>query len=93
VAIRQLESGVCELKRLYVRPSYRKDGIGRLLVERAIQEARSAGYSQMRLDTLPSMHAALALYRRLGFLEIAPYTGNPVEGAVFLELQLEPSSS
>jgi ribosomal protein S18 acetylase RimI-like enzyme len=88
VALRPLEPEICEMKRLYVRPAYRSDGVGRLLAERVIHEAAMAGYRRMRLDTLPTMEAALALYRRLGFQEIAPYTANPVKGAVFLELQL-----
>jgi ribosomal protein S18 acetylase RimI-like enzyme len=91
IALRPLEPGTCEMKRLYVRPAFRTHGIGRVLVDRVIQEARQAGYQHMRLDTLPSMVAALALYRRLGFREIAPYYENPVEGAVFLELQLDRS--
>jgi putative acetyltransferase len=90
-ALRPSGSGVCEMKRLYVRPAYRASGLGRLLVERIIWGARQAGYKRMRLDSLPSMHAAIQLYRRLGFQEIAPYTTNPVEGAVFLELQLDPT--
>jgi ribosomal protein S18 acetylase RimI-like enzyme len=89
IALRPLEPGTCEMKRLFVRPAFRTHGIGRVLVDRLIQEARRAGYRQMRLDTLPSMATALALYRRLGFREIAPYYKNPVEGAVFLELALE----
>jgi putative acetyltransferase len=89
IALRPLEPGACEMKRLYVRPAFRTHGIGRVLVDRLIQEARHAGYRQMRLDTLPSMATALALYRRLGFREIAPYYKNPVEGAVFLELPLD----
>jgi ribosomal protein S18 acetylase RimI-like enzyme len=93
VALRPLEPEICEMKRLYVRPAYRSDGVGRLLAERVIHEAAMAGYRRMRLDTLPTMEAALALYRRLGFREIAPYTANPVKGAVFLELQLNRPSN
>jgi ribosomal protein S18 acetylase RimI-like enzyme len=92
VALRALDPGVCEMKRLYVRPDFRSHGIGRALVDRIIQEARQTGYRHMRLDTLPSMAAALVLYRQLGFREIAPYYQNPVEGAVFLELQLDGSA-
>ena len=89
VALRPLEPTVCEMKRLYVRPAYRAQGIGRILVSHLIEEARQAGYEHLRLDTLPSMTDAQALYRRLGFQEIAPYYKNPIEGAVFLELQLD----
>jgi putative acetyltransferase len=91
VALRPLEPGVCEMKRLYVRPAYRTGGVGRLLVERVIHEATTAGYRRMRLDSLPAMETALQLYRRFGFREIAPYTSNPVKGAVFLELLLDRS--
>jgi ribosomal protein S18 acetylase RimI-like enzyme len=93
VALRPLEPDICEMKRLYVRPAYRSGGVGRLLTERVIHEAVTAGYRRMRLDTLPTMETALQLYRRLGFREIAPYTANPLKGAVFLELQLNRSSN
>jgi ribosomal protein S18 acetylase RimI-like enzyme len=91
VALRPLEPDTCEMKRLYVRPAYRSGGVGRLLAERVIHEAATAGYRRMRLDTLRTMETALQLYRRLGFREIAPYTANPIKGAVFLELQLDRS--
>jgi ribosomal protein S18 acetylase RimI-like enzyme len=95
VALRPLEPRVCEMKRLYVRPGFRALGIGRVLVEQVIRAGGAAGYARMRLDSLPSMVAAIALYRRLGFYDIPPYRDNPVDGAVFLELPLNgrPSDS
>jgi putative acetyltransferase len=90
VALRVLEPGICEMKRLYVRPQFRGSGLGRLLITRVIQEAREAGYRQMRLDSLPSMQTAISLYRQLGFGDRSPYHADPVAGAVFLELALEP---
>jgi GNAT superfamily N-acetyltransferase len=88
VALRPFDDSICELKRLYVRPQARGTGLGRALVAEVVAEARRLDYKRMRLDTLPGMVAAQALYELLGFREIPAYTTNPVAGARFLELEL-----
>jgi putative acetyltransferase len=88
VALRPLEPGIAEMKRLYVRPAFRGTGWGRRLAKRIIAEAVEAGYTSMRLDTLPSMAGARGLYLSLGFREIPAYRHNPILGAAFLELSL-----
>ncbi len=89
IALRKLQNGICEMKRLYVRPDDRGHGLGRMLVEKLLAEARAMGYSLMRLDTVESaMQDAIALYRKMGFKQIAPYSTIPIESALWMELTL-----
>jgi putative acetyltransferase len=92
IALRRISNETCEMKRLFLRPEFHGRGLGRTLAEKMISEAREMGYSRMRLDTIPGkMDKAIALYRSLGFKEIAPYYDNPVAGATFMELLLDQS--
>src|SRR5579864_3887367 len=89
VALHRLEDGICEMKRLYLRPKFRGKGLGRAIADRISAEAQASGYQRMRLDTVePVMKDAVAMYRRIGFREIAPYCKNPIAGALYMELQL-----
>jgi len=92
VALRDLGEGICEMKRLYVKPLFRGQKIGRLLAETVIKAAEDMGYDDMRLDTIPSMKQANMLYTALGFKPIPSYRFNPIEGATFLELNLKKES-
>jgi len=83
------DANACEMKRLYVRPAYRRFGLGRLLAQALLDEARRAGYSAMLLDTLDDMEAARELYASLGFVEVPPYYFNPIPGAHYLKAELK----
>ena len=90
IALRPLEPGIGEVKRLYVRPAFRGRGIAKKLSEELLAAARAIGYAHLRLDTLAFMHEAATLYRALGFVETAAYYHNPLQGVVYMELDLRP---
>ena len=85
VGLRPLSDSVSEMKRLYVKPAYRRTGLGRLLAEKILKFAIESNYSKIMLDTLSSMESAQGLYRSLGFAETAPYYHNPHPEVVFFE--------
>jgi ribosomal protein S18 acetylase RimI-like enzyme len=90
IALRRIDATTCEMKRLYVRPAFRGKHLGRNMAEEIIREARVIGYTLMKLDTLPAMTEAIKLYTSLGFKTTKPYRLNPVPGALFMELKLNP---
>ena len=94
VALRPMEEpGFCEMKRLFVAPEGRGLGLGRSLVEAALREAGRIGYAAVRLDTLPFMAEAIALYRRAGFVRVEPYYETPVAGTIFLGRAVSPGGA
>jgi putative acetyltransferase len=88
VAMRPFQEGICEMKRLYMRPAARGTGVGRDLAVEIIRRGQAAGYRKMVLDTLDSLQAARKLYQSLGFVEVAPYYNNPLDGVLYMERDL-----
>ena len=93
VGMRPLELGACEMKRLFVRPPWRGSGLGRRLAEAVVEAGQAAGYTRMRLDTLPHLEAATVLYRSMGFIDVAPDYDNPSPGVLYLEKALQVQGS
>jgi putative acetyltransferase len=90
IALRRLEPGICEMKRLFLREEFRGMKIGQTLIERLVNDAREIGYTRMRLDTYPpKMGKAVRLYESYGFREIPAYYNNPTEGVLYMELELQ----
>lgn len=92
VALRAFDNTTCEMKRLFVREQFKKQGVGRALVAAAVEEARRLGYKRIVLDTLAHMRPAIKLYTSLGFQPIAAYYDNPISDAVYLTRALEPET-
>lgn len=90
VGVWQQSPGICEMKRLYLKPEFRGLDLGRRLAAGIVEEGRRLGYRAIRLDTLKTMVAARALYATMGFVEVEPYYDNPIDGAVYMELSLSP---
>jgi GNAT superfamily N-acetyltransferase len=88
VALKPIGEGVCEMKRLYVRPPATRKGLGKQLVQELINFARKAGYKTMKLDTITSLKEAIKLYRSQGFVETEPYVFNPLSEVLYFELNL-----
>jgi GNAT superfamily N-acetyltransferase len=88
VGLRKYTPGICEMKRMYIREKFRGKGIGRKLAVKVIEEAKKIGYKEMRLDTVPWMKEAIALYTSLGFIEIEPYRFNPKPGSRYFSLKI-----
>ena len=88
IGLRRLDGETCELKRLYVRPAYRGQGIAGQMMQRILADARAIGYTAMQLDTEPFLRSALRMYRGLGFYEIPRYNDSPLDTTIFLRLEL-----
>ena len=83
------EAGVCEMKRLYVKPAFRKNKIGKILIEELLSSAKDRSYDKMRLDTFEKLEAAVHLYKHFGFKNISAFYNNPLTGVVYMEKELQ----
>ena len=89
IGLRKIDEESCELKRLYVRPEFRNQGLGSALVEKIINDAREVGYSQILLDTLPFLESAIRMYRSFGFYEIESYNNSPMDTSIYMRLDVK----
>lgn len=89
IALRRLDDESCEIKRLYVKPEYRRNGLGRLLIDRIIADAKEIGYSRILLDTLPFLEIAIDIYKTYGFYEIESYNNSPLDTTIYMRLDLK----
>lgn len=88
IGLRKIDNSICELKRLYIKPQFRKNGIGDYLIKKIIADAKEIGYSKMRLDTLPFLTGAERLYRKNGFYDIPCYNNSPMNNSIYMQLDL-----
>lgn len=88
IALRKIDNSNCELKRLYIKPEFRGNGLGRMLVERLISDAREIGYKYMLLDTLPFLRTAIRMYKNIGFYEIEKYNNSPMDTTIYMRFDL-----
>lgn len=88
IALRPLNDRQCEMKRLYVRPEFRNNGIAKMLVEKVVSDAKGIGYSEMLLDTLPFLQVAIEMYKKMGFYEIDCYNDSPLDNTIYMKLDL-----
>ena len=88
IGLRKIDAESCEMKRMYIRPQFRRQGLADLLVRQFIADARKIGYRRVLMDTFPFLQSAIRLYRRHGFYEIPSYNGSPMEELIYLQLDL-----
>ncbi len=90
IALRKIDDETCELKRMYVKPAFRKKGIAKMLIQQLVTDARDIGYRSMLLDTLPFLQTAIHMYQKIGFYEIERYNNSPMDTSIYMKLDLAP---